>query len=82
MPIHDPAAVEIRFAEVHDAAFICGRGGEFEEGFLGVEGCVSPETLGAGGFCGGERGREGLDAGFAEGGEGGVCVGVVFEGGD
>ena len=82
MPIHDPAPIEIFLVEMDDAALVGRRGGDIQEVFLGANAHVGAEALVAGGFGGGERLGESLDAAFAEGGEGGVCVGFGFKGGE
>lgn len=80
MPVHDPTAVEVGLVEMHDAVFRGGR--DVHEGFLVGDLVVGAEALAAEVVGCLEFGGELLEAGFAEGGEGGVVVEGGFEGGE
>ena len=79
MDIHDPTPIEILLEEVEHAFFVGGGGGDVEDGLVGREGGDTPEIVVLREFCAGELAVQGLQARFAQVGEGG---GVVFEGGE
>ena len=76
--IHDPAAVEIWFVEVHDTVFRGSR--DFHETFLVFDLVIATEAFAAQSFGFLELRGQLLDAGFTEMGERGVVFRVVFEG--